>query len=123
MGRLLGAVDNNRSRQLCHRVFSQARELICIDSGNGEYTGQVVCGVRRSGKTYIHVDPPLPPAERIQEAARQMKGNPFVYRCGGLLVKTSFAGTRSLQAVLEECLERSKMTAPVKLTLYTERKS
>ena len=48
---LLGAVDNNKSRQLCHRVFNQAKELIYIDSGNGEYTGQVVCGVRRGGKT------------------------------------------------------------------------
>ena len=53
---LLGAVDNNKSRQLCHRVFHQAKELIYIDSGNGEYTGQVVCGVRRSGKTYY---PPI----------------------------------------------------------------
>ncbi|HBH95466.1 MAG TPA: hypothetical protein DDX91_06915, partial [Ruminococcaceae bacterium] len=25
---------------------------IYIDSGNGEFTGQVVCGVRRKGKTY-----------------------------------------------------------------------
>lgn len=50
---LIGAVDNNKSRQLCHRIFHQARELIYIDSGNGEYTGQVVCGVRRSGKTYF----------------------------------------------------------------------
>ena len=50
---LIGAVDNNKSRQLCHRVFHQAKELIYIDSGNGEYTGQVVCGVRRSGKTYF----------------------------------------------------------------------
>ena len=48
---LLGAVDNNKSRQLCHRVFTQAKELIYIDSGNGEYTGQVVCGVRRGGRT------------------------------------------------------------------------
>ena len=53
---LLGAVDNNKSRQLCHRVFCQAKELIYIDSGNGEYTGQVVCGVRRGGKTYC---PPI----------------------------------------------------------------
>ena len=30
--------------------------MIYIDSGNGEYTGQVVCGVRRSGKTYY---PPI----------------------------------------------------------------
>lgn len=56
----------------------------------------------------IHVDPSLPPAERIREVAQQMKGNPFVYRCGGILVKTSFAGTRPLQAVLEDCLEHSK---------------
>ena len=56
----------------------------------------------------IHMNPSLPPAERIREAARQMNGNPFLYRCGGILVKTSFAGTRPLQAVLEDCLEQSK---------------
>jgi hypothetical protein len=49
---LIGAVDNNKSRQLCHRVFNKANNLIYIDSGNGEYTGQVVCGIRRKGKTY-----------------------------------------------------------------------
>lgn len=49
-------MDNNKSRQLFHRVFYQAKELIYIDGGNGEYTGQVVCGVRRGGKTYY---PPI----------------------------------------------------------------
>ncbi len=53
---LIGAVDNNRSRQLCHRVFHHAKELVYIDSGNGEYTGQVVCGVRKGGRTYY---PPI----------------------------------------------------------------
>lgn len=48
---LIGAVDNNRSRQLCHEAFLKSKELIYIDSGNGEYTGQIVCGVRRGGKT------------------------------------------------------------------------
>lgn len=48
---LIGAIDNNKSRKLCHTVFNQMQELIYIDSGNGEYTGQVVCGVRRNGKT------------------------------------------------------------------------
>ena len=48
---LIGAVDNNRSRQMCHKVFYDAKELVYIDSGNGEYTGQVVCGVRRNGHT------------------------------------------------------------------------
>ena len=49
---LLGAVDNNKSRQLCHRVFYQMKELIYIDAGNGEHTGQVVCGIRRADRTY-----------------------------------------------------------------------
>lgn len=53
---LIGAVDNNKSRQLCHRLFLQAKELIYIDSGNGEHTGQVVCGIRRGGRTYY---PPI----------------------------------------------------------------
>lgn len=49
---LIGAVDNNRSRQLCHEVFMNAENLVYIDSGNGEYTGQVVCGIRCRGMTY-----------------------------------------------------------------------
>ena len=49
---LIGAVDNNRSRQLCHEVFKKSANLIYIDSGNGEFTGQVVCGIRRNGRTY-----------------------------------------------------------------------
>jgi PRTRC genetic system ThiF family protein len=52
MSILIGCVDNNKSRQLCHRVFNTADNLIYIDSGNGEYTGQVVCGIRRKGRTY-----------------------------------------------------------------------
>ena len=48
---LIGAVDNNRSRQMCHKVFYQANELIYIDSGNSEHTGQVVCGIRSGGRT------------------------------------------------------------------------
>jgi len=49
---LIGAVDNNRSRQLCHQVFTKADNIIYLDSGNGEFTGQIVCGIRRSGQTY-----------------------------------------------------------------------
>ena len=48
---LIGAVDNNRSRQLCNSVFYQSRELIYIDSGNGLSSGQVVCGIRRNNRT------------------------------------------------------------------------
>ena len=49
---LIGAVDNNKSRQICHNVFQKLDDMIYIDSGNGQYTGQVVCGIRHNGKTY-----------------------------------------------------------------------
>jgi len=48
---LLGCVDNNKSRRLCNDVFYECKDLIYIDSGNGEHNGQVVCGVRRNGRT------------------------------------------------------------------------
>lgn len=32
--------------------FQNARRLIYIDSGNGEYQGQVVCGVKLDGRTF-----------------------------------------------------------------------
>lgn len=47
---LIGAVDNNRSRVMCNNVFKKMDDLIYIDSGNGEFTGQVVCGVKQSGR-------------------------------------------------------------------------
>lgn len=49
IGILIGAVDNNRSRVMCHNVFQKLDDIIYIDAGNGEYTGQVVCGVKQSG--------------------------------------------------------------------------
>lgn len=52
LGILIGAVDNNKSRQMCHNVFQKLDDIIYIDSGNGQYTGQVVCGIRCCGKTY-----------------------------------------------------------------------
>ena len=47
---LIGSVDNNKSRKLCHEVFQKSKDLVYIDSGNGESTGQVVCGVRQNGR-------------------------------------------------------------------------
>jgi hypothetical protein len=49
---LVGCVDNNKSRKLCHDVFMKSENLIYLDAGNGEFGGQVVCGIRRKGKTY-----------------------------------------------------------------------
>ena len=48
---LLGCVDNNRTRQLCHEAFKKSIDLIYIDSGNGMHTGQIVCGIRSGGYT------------------------------------------------------------------------
>lgn len=53
---IIGAVDNNRSRVMCHNVFNKLRDVIYIDSGNGEYTGQVVCGMKENGKV---ITPPV----------------------------------------------------------------
>ena len=47
---LIGAVDNNRSRNMCNNVFKKLDDIIYIDSGNGEFTGQVICGVKMSGR-------------------------------------------------------------------------
>lgn len=46
---IIGAVDNNRSRVMCHNVFNKLDDVIYIDSGNDEFTGQVVCGVKENG--------------------------------------------------------------------------
>lgn len=53
---LIGCVDNNKSRQLCHRVVQQVTPLVYLDAGNGEHTGQVVCGIRAGTRT---VFPPV----------------------------------------------------------------
>lgn len=47
---LIGAVDNNRSRVMCNNVFNNLNDIVYIDSGNGEFTGQVVCGCKINGK-------------------------------------------------------------------------
>lgn len=47
---LIGAVDNNRSRVMCHEVFNRMDDIIYIDAGNAESGGQVVCGMKSSGK-------------------------------------------------------------------------
>lgn len=49
---LIGCVDNKKARQIMHKAFMDKRitDLIYIDAGNGEYTGQVVCGVKKKGK-------------------------------------------------------------------------
>ncbi len=47
---LIGAVDNNRSRVMCNNVFNKLDDVIYIDSGNEDFSGQVVCGMKMNGK-------------------------------------------------------------------------
>lgn len=53
----------------------------------------------------IHIDPSLPPEQRMASVLRQMNGNPYFFRSAGLVVKTSFKGEARLQTILEDCLE------------------
>lgn len=56
---LVGAVDNNKTRELCDKVFHSSSNLVYIDSGNAEFSGQVICGIRKGGETIF------PPASSI----------------------------------------------------------
>lgn len=51
---LVGCVDNNRTRQLFHHLFETwKRVLIYVDSGNDEWSGQVILGAKGSGKEVL----------------------------------------------------------------------
>ena len=54
----------------------------------------------------IHIDTSLPPVERMASVLQQMNGNPYFYRSGNLLVKTTFKGNARLQTILEDCLKK-----------------
>lgn len=53
---VIGCVDNNRTRQVLHQVFEKAENIIYIDSGNDEESGQVVVGVKVKG---VELIPPV----------------------------------------------------------------
>ena len=54
----------------------------------------------------IQIDTSLPPVERMASVLQQMNGNPYFYRSGNLLVKTTFKGNARLQTILEDCLKK-----------------
>ena len=83
---LLGCVDNNRTRQLCHEAFKKSLDLIYIDSGNGSYTGQVVCGARKNGAKTHRRRPPRNAEDHRQvpigtELCRSGAGRSPEHRC------------------------------------------
>ena len=54
----------------------------------------------------IHIDTSLPPVERMASVLQQMNGNPYFFRSGSLVVKTTFKGEARLQSILEDCLRK-----------------
>ena len=49
----------------------------------------------------VHIDRSLPQEERIRSFVDQIK-NPYVFKCGNVIVKTTFAET---DLTFEQCLE------------------
>lgn len=54
----------------------------------------------------IQIDTSLPPVERMASVLQQMNGNPYFFRSGSLVVKTTFKGEARLQTILEDCLRK-----------------
>lgn len=96
---LIGAVDNNKSRQLFHEFFNASKNLTYIDAGNdgvlpvsgdvteedcneSGYSGQVVCGLRCDGKTV------LPPVGEVYPDILEQGVNDFFpsQACGRTVV-------------------------------------
>lgn len=52
---IVGAVDNNKTRQLVYEFFINYKEdLFWLDSGNEEYNGQVIMGFNLAGSSEIN---------------------------------------------------------------------
>ena len=49
---LIGAVDNDATRELIEEAFNSFENAILIDGANGEYEGNVYCCYRDGGKQY-----------------------------------------------------------------------
>ncbi|MFX4261299.1 ThiF family adenylyltransferase [Pelotomaculum propionicicum] len=79
---LIGGVDNHYSRRIMDAVFKKAENLIYLDSGNGEYTGQVVVAIRYGGKTLLK-----PPSEYFPEILTEQDEISVGGTCGRKAVK------------------------------------
>ena len=49
---LIGAVDNDATRELIEKAFDSFENAILIDGANGEYDGNVYCCYRKDNKQY-----------------------------------------------------------------------
>lgn len=52
-GIVIGCVDSRRARADIYRVFSGATDLVWLDCGNNQYSGQVLFGARRGRETVV----------------------------------------------------------------------
>jgi len=53
---LIGCIDNNKGRRIFHEVFNSINNLIWIDAGNEQISGQVIVGVKSNGSV---ITPPV----------------------------------------------------------------
>lgn len=51
----------------------------------------------------VKINQELPVAERVQDYIRQIK-NPYCYKSHGVVVKITFAGTKTLEECLGACI-------------------
>lgn len=79
---LIGGVDNHFSRRVMDRVFRKAENLIYLDSGNGEYTGQAVVAMRYDGETLLK-----PPSDYFPEILTEQDEISIGGTCGRKVVK------------------------------------
>lgn len=97
---LVGCVDNNATRRLFHRVFETWKgPLVYVDSGNDEWSGQVILGARgRDGvilppvahyyPDILEDDDPLPSRRSCSELAVSSPQNVATNVLAGALVFT-----------------------------------
>jgi len=84
---LIGAVDNNRSRVMCNEVFKMMDDIIYIDAGNAESGGQVVCGMKSSGKVLSK-----PVARVYPDILKDIEKFPSELSCAERSVSAEYSG-------------------------------
>lgn len=78
---LVGCVDNNEARRLFHKFFTQSSDLVWLDAGNEQMSGQVVMGIKRKGKVYL---PPI--TDLYPDILDKAKDPVSNERCGNIAV-------------------------------------
>lgn len=79
---LVGCVDNNVSRRVMDTVFKESKNLVYIDVGNSELTGQGIVAMRHGGRTLLK-----PPSHYFREILTDQDEIAMGGTCGRNVVK------------------------------------